>query len=215
MVVRAVGSLVKMIAPTLDESGFARAGKLFYRSEGDLYGIIEISLLSKPRDEVTEFRVEWGIVLPGSFARHHPYGGPENLSNVYAALGRALAPPPKHYAGLFPRERGIDAVWGVPEGSREGVQECADALRKGLKKDVLPIVLDLLKPGALLEEIYAKKNKSRLSYGTWQCDAILLLLEDGPIAQVRELASQLGPEMDEFLEWVERRLRQREREKQV
>jgi hypothetical protein len=206
------GRLAKIIEPALAESGFSWTGKIFLRSEGNLNGIIAFVRQPMLDSDVTRFAIAWGITLPGVVARYYEAVDPRDLDVGSAATGDALVPPARHYSGSFPQEREIDPIWGINLRSEESVQKCAGAVLKGLNKDILPIILDLLEPGALLEEISSNRDKRRLTYATWWGDdAIYLLVEDGPIAQVRKLLAQDDDQNEEFLEWVENRLEQRER----
>jgi hypothetical protein len=203
--------LVKILEPTLEANGFTRRGKTFIRTEGNLNGVIDFLSLPRQGDGVTRFAVSWGVTLPGVVAR---FGvGPNDVDTSYAALGDQLLPPRKYYYGLFPRERETHPVWGIPGESREAAQECADAVLKGLKKDALPIILELLKPGALREEIYTKKDDRRIRLSAaWWADGINLLIEDAPVEEVRALLSHADNTAGEYYAWADQRLREREKE---
>jgi hypothetical protein len=85
--------LVKMMAPSLNENGFTRIGRLFVRPEGDLNGVVELRFQPSLGDNVVRFRVEWGITLPGLVARYAVSKRPEDLGVEYAARGQAVVPP--------------------------------------------------------------------------------------------------------------------------
>jgi hypothetical protein len=208
--------LAKAIEPTLEQSGFVRNGRIFLRAEGNLNGFVELVPYPKADSATARFKVEWGITLPGIVSR---YNRP-NISRIHVALGPALVPPRKRYAGSSPQERSIDPVWGVVEGSKDDARECAGALVKALEKDVVPPIIALSKPGALLQEFTSKREGRLIGFaGSWRGDAIYLLIEDGPIDQVRELLSEGREEgdfqNDVFRSWIENRLERREKQAQT
>jgi len=206
--------LTKLVQPALQDSGFRREGRIFIRptDTGNLNGFIEFVPYSKSDPGIARFRVEWGLTLPGLVAR---YPRPR-LGQVHAAVGHALVPPRKHYAGGFRGERQVDSVWGVSETSKEDLDECAAAVLKGLRTDVVPTIIALSDPDALLAELSLENGNRRVSHGWQRADAILLLIEDGPVEQVRALLLEDLKDgyvpSEQFAAWVEQRLQQREAE---
>jgi len=81
-----------------------------------------------------------------------------------------------------------------------------------LERTAIPVILELMEPGALLQEIVTKRNDRRVRQAwAWQADAIWALLEDGTADEIRTLLHEVCPEPEApFRDWIEELLAVRE-----
>lgn len=204
----------------LRSAGFSRAGKTFWCNAGDLSAGIKLRELGQAVPGVERFRVTWGVMTPGcaAWAYRHRESVPRRPLLEYGMCGDQAVPlpPEQFYGGSMPYDRTGDPIWGFyvdhnPE--RSTFMACGECLASQLIEEVVPVLKELLLPGALLREVLKKRKRrrvNRFNEASWDLDAILLQLDDGPPKHIRDMLNRSGVKDTEFGAWVEAKLAERD-----